>query len=178
MGVFKLTDFGCSRRTNDVKSMIKQKKKDVSRFVGLVCRTFGYLCQYDRHSIIRLTSNAVQHKTAHRLIEQLNPQTLRLEKKPSITTAAGLVEKIRAIVDQTKALKSDWKRDKKCQNPDCTAGNPTFGWFKNRRHHCRRCGKSICGACSGKRTFPYDTKASIVCQPCIAKYWSRRRLLQ
>jgi hypothetical protein len=55
--------------------------------------------------------------------------------------------------------------------PDAEASNcqscQTSFTFVNRRHHCRKCGSVVCGACSkGKFLLPVSKKPVRVCNPC------------
>ena len=59
-----------------------------------------------------------------------------------------------------------------CTSPRCTSGSPgrplEFSFFK-RRHHCRRCGRIFCDACSSGRLVIVDSgseKAHRVCAAC------------
>jgi len=62
---------------------------------------------------------------------------------------------------------NDWQQDN--SSPTCPLCCDTFSMFK-RRHHCRRCGTLVCGACS-KKTIEQDPAASQkgarVCDMCF-----------
>ena len=49
----------------------------------------------------------------------------------------------------------------------CSQCSAAFGTFKRRRHHCRQCGKLVCGQCSGKTwRMPPDNEKKRVCDRC------------
>merc|ERR1711964_630610 len=79
---------------------------------------------------------------------------------------------------------SKWNYASKCESTACTSHNPSW-WFGNGRHHCRKCGKSICDSCAqNKRHFREYVlargksagKGHLVSERvCPACYKSRRR---
>ena len=54
-----------------------------------------------------------------------------------------------------------------------------FNSITNRRHHCRWCGRLICGSCSGKYELAHkinkDQMVRPVCKECFDKYHQRFR---
>ncbi|KAI1790987.1 hypothetical protein LXA43DRAFT_458642 [Ganoderma leucocontextum] len=61
-----------------------------------------------------------------------------------------------------------WVPDGKAES--CMRCGRTFGW-RRRRHHCRLCGRCVCGSCSGKTFFivdcsAKDSKTARACESC------------
>ncbi|KAI0801348.1 hypothetical protein C8Q74DRAFT_1192978 [Fomes fomentarius] len=61
-----------------------------------------------------------------------------------------------------------WIPDGKTES--CMRCGRTFGW-RRRRHHCRLCGRCVCGSCSGKTFFIVDLnakdhKSARACEAC------------
>ncbi|KAH9934090.1 uncharacterized protein BXZ73DRAFT_46031 [Epithele typhae] len=60
-----------------------------------------------------------------------------------------------------------WVPDGKTES--CMRCGRTFGW-RRRRHHCRLCGRCVCGGCSGKTFFivdsDKDSKSARACDSC------------
>lgn len=51
---------------------------------------------------------------------------------------------------------------------ECRLCYSIFGYFTNRRHHCRTCGRLVCDSCSNYWIKPDETKSSQrVCKVCI-----------
>ena len=62
--------------------------------------------------------------------------------------------------------KFDWMADKDASQ--CVVCDKQFGRIKNRRHHCRHCGRLVCGMCSSRKHIlrageEFAMIASIVC---------------
>jgi len=73
-----------------------------------------------------------------------------------------------SVVESEKKSKSDnapvWVPDKLLKT--CMLCNGKFTTI-NRRHHCRKCGKLVCGSCSGKKfKLPNIGKMCRVCDEC------------
>ncbi|EMD32581.1 hypothetical protein CERSUDRAFT_118620 [Gelatoporia subvermispora B] len=58
-----------------------------------------------------------------------------------------------------------WIPDGKTEN--CMRCGRTFGW-RRRRHHCRLCGRCVCGGCSGKTFYVMDPTIKDVHKPARA----------
>jgi len=52
----------------------------------------------------------------------------------------------------------------------CSKCGTSFGFLKQRRHHCRNCGRSLCSSCSTQATLPQSTKPQRVCVSCSLLY--------
>lgn len=67
----------------------------------------------------------------------------------------------------------DWESDK--ASSGCTLCGKKFGLLLQRRHHCRSCGRLVCGACSTNKVRLDDTpdkrliddELQRVCDPCF-----------
>ena len=74
--------------------------------------------------------------------------------------------------------REDWMADadaSTCMSPCCASGSapgtPLVFTLIKRRHHCRRCGRIFCGACSSGRLVIVDSgseKPHRVCAACVA----------
>eukprot|EP01033_Poteriospumella_lacustris_P024291 gene24291-gene20074 len=66
----------------------------------------------------------------------------------------------------------DWESDK--ASSCCTLCTKKFGMLLQRRHHCRSCGRLVCGACSTNKVRiedaadnrQVDEELQRVCDPC------------
>ena len=60
----------------------------------------------------------------------------------------------------------NWK-----ENSKCSICNKKFGWFTDRRHHCRKCGESVCNNHSKSRNNVYGYRKKKnghrICNQCI-----------
>ena len=43
-----------------------------------------------------------------------------------------------------------------CMVPACSAAFVAFGAFGRRRHHCRRCGRLVCGSCAAHAAYDFE----------------------
>eukprot|EP00736_Rhodelphis_marinus_P003126 Rmarinus@m.24748 len=71
-----------------------------------------------------------------------------------------------ASTDRRYSVSGNWESDENCKNCEyCGVG---FGYFK-RKHHCRRCGKVFCSACTRHRMClpPKFKKPERVCDICF-----------
>lgn len=61
---------------------------------------------------------------------------------------------------------SEWEPNR--ASSECRVCYTTFGFFSNRKHHCRQCGKLVCDACSLARVriLPTDADEHRVCNNC------------
>lgn len=123
----------------------------------------------------------LQHKLAM-LSSSSSPHSSFLEKALE-TGVAKRHDEARAI--PRACMRKFWQHDKealKCSIESCDKkfSDPSFASVfkreKARRHHCRMCGRVVCGACSRGRKllFPFEKKEGRptmqrVCDACFAK---------
>ena len=63
-------------------------------------------------------------------------------------------------------MKFDWMADKDASH--CVICAKQFGRIKNRRHHCRHCGRLVCGMCSSrKHVLRSGEESKRVCDDCF-----------
>ncbi len=93
-----------------------------------------------KNHILKLKTNLKNHKA------YFNPKNQTWDLKASIYNSTS------------------WEPDS--MRKACSICNEPFTFF-NRRHHCRFCGKLICGNCSKMVEFNKETLRS--CEPCIKK---------
>lgn len=93
-----------------------------------------------KSDMLKLKTDLIKHKT------KFNPKNQTWDLKASIYNSTS------------------WEPDS--TRKACSICNEPFTFF-NRRHHCRFCGKLICGNCSKMVQFNKETLRS--CEPCIKK---------
>jgi hypothetical protein len=53
-----------------------------------------------------------------------------------------------------------WQPDHEAQSCSLLACGKSFGsWLNMRKHHCRQCGRVVCGSCSARVVMPPDPRA-------------------
>jgi len=90
------------------------------------------------------------------------------------------IELVTTILERKNGGKSEknmlavWTQDSEVSN--CTNCNSKFTLTK-RRHHCRRCGKVVCGACSSNKHRLVDGAAEVrVCTLCFKEFAEQERV--
>ena len=67
----------------------------------------------------------------------------------------------------------EWMDDE--DSSQCVICNKVFGRIKNRRHHCRNCGRLICGKCSSRRhIIASEVEPARVCDDCFDSFTKKK----
>ena len=67
----------------------------------------------------------------------------------------------------------EWMDDE--DSSHCVICNKLFGRIKNRRHHCRNCGRLICGKCSSRRhIIGSEDEPARVCDDCFDSFTKKK----
>lgn len=72
--------------------------------------------------------------------------------------------------------RQDWMHDKDALH--CSICDRAFGRIKHRRHHCRHCGRLVCGDCSDKKLLlsADDDHARRVCNDCYTALTTKQKV--
>jgi len=89
-------------------------------------------------------------------------------KKAWMDALHNVVTELMAFAEKAQQVESElapvWEHDKEAKN--CRLCNSLFTVI-NRRHHCRRCGKLVCGSCSANKTKLPSQGMCRVCDQCF-----------
>ena len=86
-----------------------------------------------------------------------------------ITIPESRLDQATNNLDELRKGYVGWQSDEQVKN--CYLCEKKFTMF-NRKHHCRNCGKIICGSCSekyecGKRGSTYPVRVCKLCYNCV-----------
>ncbi|PNF30079.1 hypothetical protein B7P43_G04236 [Cryptotermes secundus] len=93
-------------------------------------------------------------------------RTLPAEERLLVSLSLGSAHSEDFVMPAAVPSKNEWVPNDEVTECMCCQ-SVAFSMF-NRRHHCRRCGRVICGSCSTQRTkvMGYDSVAVRVCDDC------------
>ena len=88
------------------------------------------------------------------------------------TTAAAASNSVKRRVSKDAI---EWMDDEDASQ--CIICDKEFGRIKNRRHHCRNCGRLVCGNCSSrKHVIRNGEQPRRVCDDCFHSFSKKQRV--